>query len=97
MFDGLKPGLKGGEPVLSLTVSAFVGEGVIAKDLGELQSRHGDVEIGSYPFFRQGRFGASFVLRGTDFDRLRYIAEELRGIVRALGSEPIEGEPVERE
>ena len=38
MFDGLKPGLAGGAPVPSRTVSAFLGEGVIAKGLGELQA-----------------------------------------------------------
>src|SRR5262249_4270636 len=40
MFDGLKGGLTRGDPVHSKTVSAHVGEGVIAHDLGELQKRY---------------------------------------------------------
>jgi molybdenum cofactor synthesis domain-containing protein len=93
MFDGLKGKLKGGDPVHSRTVSAFVGEGVIAKDLGALQDRHPELDIGSYPFFRQGKFGASFVIRGTEMGRIDKAAEGLRGIIRSLGAEPIEGDP----
>lgn len=95
MFDGLKGRLKGGDKVLSLTVSAHVGEGVIAHDLGQLQQGYADLDIGSYPYFRQGRYGASFVLRGTDRERLEAAATELRVIIRKLGAEPIEGEPLE--
>ncbi|HET6160604.1 MAG TPA: molybdopterin-binding protein [Dongiaceae bacterium] len=92
MFDGLKSQLKTGDKVLAITISANVGEGVIAKGLGQLQERFAMLEIGSYPFFRQGRFGASFVLRGTDADALKAAAEELRALIRTLGAEPIEGE-----
>ena len=95
MFDGLKGRLRTGDRVLSVTISAHVGEGVIAKGLGELQARYLQLEIGSYPFFRQGRFGASFVLRGTDEAALKSAAEELRALIRSLGAEPIEGDPQE--
>ncbi len=93
MFDGVKGRLMTGDKVLSATVSAYVGEGVIAKGLGELQGRYPMLDIGSYPFFRQGKFGASFVLRGTDETAIAAAAEELRILIRALGAEPIEGEP----
>jgi molybdenum cofactor synthesis domain-containing protein len=93
MFDCLKGSLVGGSPVLSLTVSAFLGEGMIAAGLGALQQRYVDLDIGSYPFFRQGRYGASFVLRGTQTSRLEAAAAELRVLIRELGAEPIEGEP----
>lgn len=93
MFDGLKGQLIGGDPVLSRTVSGYIGEGVIAKDLGLLQDRHPALEIGSYPFFRQGRFGASFVIRGTDKAEIDGTAAELHAIIKNLGAEPIEGDP----
>jgi len=95
MFDGLKGRLVGGDKVLSLTVSAHIGEGVIAHDLGLLQQRFADLDIGSYPYFRQGRYGASFVLRGTSRERLEAAAGELRVIIRKLGADPIDGEPLE--
>jgi molybdenum cofactor synthesis domain-containing protein len=95
MFDGLKGRLKTGDKVLSVTVSGYVGEGIIAKGLGQLQERYPQLEIGSYPFFRQSRFGASFVLRGTDEAALKNAAADLRTLIRSLGAEPIEGEPQE--
>lgn len=95
MFDGLKGRLKGGDKVLSVTVSAHIGEGVIAHDLGLLQDRYADLDIGSYPYFRQGRYGASFVLRGISRERLEAAAQELRVIIRKLGADPLDGEPLE--
>ena len=92
MFAGLKGKLKGGDPVYSKTIGGYIGEGVIAKDLGALQDRYPMLEIGSYPFFRQGKFGASFVIRGTDKAKIATAAEELRAIITKLGAEPIEGE-----
>jgi molybdenum cofactor synthesis domain-containing protein len=92
MFDGLKGTLAGGKPVLSQTVGAFLGEGTIAAGLGALQDRYPLLEIGSYPFYRQGRYGASFVLRGTDRAPIAAATEELRALIRQLGAEPIEGE-----
>jgi len=93
MFDGFKHSLAGGKPMLSRTVSGFLGEGVIAQGLGALQQRYADLEIGSYPFFRLGRYGASFVLRGTDHTRIDAAADQLYALIRELGAEPIEGEP----
>ena len=71
--------------MLSRTVAAHLGEGVIARELGALQARYEDLEIGSYPFVRQNRFGASFVIRGTDAARIAACAQELEAIIRSLG------------
>jgi molybdenum cofactor synthesis domain-containing protein len=90
MFGGVEPLLEGGRPMLTRTVAAHLGEGVVAKGLGELQDRYADLEIGSYPFFRQGRFGASFVVRGTDERRLAACVAEIEALVRSLGAEPLE-------
>lgn len=92
MFDGLKGGLKGGRPVASVTVSTFLGEGTIAKGLGELQAAFAQLDLGSYPFFRHGKFGTSLVARGTDAAALARCAEGLRQLIRDHGETPIEGE-----
>ena len=92
MFDGLKAGLEGGRPVTSRTVSTYLGEGMIAQALGALQARHPTVEIGSYPFFRQGKFGTSLVARGTDETELDDVADGLRALIRDHGADPIDGE-----
>jgi molybdenum cofactor synthesis domain-containing protein len=89
MFEGVRHRLAGGRPMLSRTVAAHIGEGVIAKDLGALQARYEDLEIGSYPFVRQNRFGASFVIRGIDAARIAACAEELEAIIRRLGADPV--------
>lgn len=93
MFEGLTGRLTGGAPVLSHTVGCTIGEGTVAAGLGEIQARYPDVEIGSYPYFRAGHFGTSLVLRSTDAARLAAATEEVRGLVRSLGVEPIEAEP----
>lgn len=87
MFAGLKPRLRGGAPVLSRTVTVFCPEGEIAKPLGEIQARHPKVEIGSYPFMRQDRFGTSLVLRSSDAQALAAAAEELLAHARERGIE----------
>lgn len=70
MFEGLRGSLRGGAPVLSRTVTAYCPEGEVAAPLAAIQARHPDVEIGSYPFMRQDRFGTSLVLRSADRDGL---------------------------
>ena len=66
MWAGLRPRLKGGAVVVSKTITVFCPEGEIAKPLAEIQALHPTVEIGSYPFMRQERFGTSLVLRSVD-------------------------------
>ncbi|MGQ9369590.1 competence/damage-inducible protein A [Azospirillum sp. ST 5-10] len=88
MVDGLLPRLKGGPPIHARTVSCELAEGRIAADLAALQERNPDVEIGSYPYFRNGFFGVSLVLRGTDESLLDTVAEDLCAVVRRLGGTP---------
>jgi molybdenum cofactor synthesis domain-containing protein len=92
MFDGMKHRLIGGAQVMSRAVSGFLPEGIIANELGALQQRYPDIEIGSYPFQRQGKAGSTIVLRGTDRARLEAATEEYRQLHRRLGGEPIDGE-----
>lgn len=66
MFAGIKHSLKGGAPMLSHTLSAYVTEGTIALDLTHIQEQFATVEIGSYPFVHQQKLGTSLVARSTD-------------------------------
>jgi molybdenum cofactor synthesis domain-containing protein len=88
MFESVAPSLASGDKVQARTVAAFVAEGDIAKRLGALQERYPALEIGSYPFMREGRFGTSLVLRGTDAALIERAGEELVAEIRALGVEP---------
>jgi molybdopterin-biosynthesis enzyme MoeA-like protein len=91
IFNELSHRLKGGDKVLSRSVSCALAEGTIANPLAELQDRYADLEIGSYPYFRRSDFGTTLVLRGTDRARLETAAEELKALIRALGGDPKEG------
>lgn len=90
MFESLKHGLVGGPPMQSRTVIAYIGEGVLAAGLGDVQNDHADVEIGSYPFFKEGKLGAALVLRSPDQAALASAAQAVHDMVRGLGVEPFE-------
>ena len=90
MFDGLKDDLTPGPPMLSHTLVAFIGEGVIAGGLGDIQEGFPDVEIGSYPFFRNGKLGSCLVMRSPSADSNAQATEAVRDLVRQHGVEPLD-------
>ena len=87
MFDEVKHTLTGGPPMISRTVATTLPEGAIAEGLGQVQDDHPDVDIGSYPFFRQGGFGVHVVLRGADEARLSAAVAAVLDLIAALGGE----------
>ncbi|NLS25759.1 putative competence-damage inducible protein [Sphingomonas sp. S2M10] len=91
MLDALTGTLEGGLPVVSRTIGCWVAESEIADLLGETERAQEGVSIGSYPFFREGRVGANFVVRATDavvVDRcIAILAEGLE----ARGYEAVDG------
>ena len=89
MFEGIAHSLVGGKPALSRSVSCTLGEGILAKGLGEIQARHPSFDIGSYPYYRVGGFGVSLVARGTDAAELDVIAEEIAQMIKDLGGTPV--------
>ncbi len=91
MLDGLTGTLEGGLPLLSVTVGCWVGESEIAELLGETERAHEGCQIGSYPFFREGRIGANFVIRSVDQARLDACASALGASLTALGRTPVPG------
>ena len=87
IFDGFAATLSGGRPMLSTTVSAFLGESVVASGLAAIQERYADVEIGSYPYSRHQRHGCALVSRCVDEQRLALATEEIVALVRSLDGE----------
>jgi molybdenum cofactor synthesis domain-containing protein len=90
MFASLRHELTGGAPVMSRALSVRLGEGTIAPLLTEVQDRYGDVDIGSYPSYRAGKFGVSVVCRTADAARLEACIAELDAGLRELGGTPEE-------
>jgi len=66
-----------GEPLLSQSLRVERPEGDIATPLAELAARYADLSIGSYPFNRDGVFGANIVVRGHDGARVNAAMIEL--------------------
>ncbi len=91
MLDNIIPTLEGGAKMLSRSITVFLPEGELAGPLGELQDRHGDLELGSYPFFGTRGPGSTIVFRGTDQQEIDRAAEGLLAITRAKNAAVIEG------
>ncbi len=70
MLDALTGTLEGGLPVKSETIGCWTAESEVADILRQAEQAHEACQIGSYPFFRDGKTGANFVIRSTDADEL---------------------------
>lgn len=90
MFKSIRHELVGGDPVLSRTIHVHLAEGVIAEPLAKLEADHPGMEAGSYPFHRDGRYGASLVLRSTDAAQLEHAVGQLTQALLDLGGDPTE-------
>ena len=91
MLEGLTGKLKGGKRVVSVTIGARAAESDVANLLRETETANPGVAIGSYPFFRDGRHGANFVVRSEDGELARATGAELAERLRTAGYEPVEG------
>lgn len=91
MLDGLTGKLEGGLPLLSATVGCWVAESEIAELLRETEKAFEECQIGSYPFFREGKTGANFVIRSVSDDQLKACAHALEEGLAAIGRPPVTG------
>ena len=91
MLEALTGRLEGGRPVVSVTIGARAAESDVAEMLRETEAANPGVAIGSYPFFKDGRYGANFVIRSADGDLARSTAADLSRQLREAGYEPVDG------
>jgi molybdenum cofactor synthesis domain-containing protein len=91
MIDALSGTLEGGRPLLSVAVGCWVPESEVAELLATTERSHEGCQIGSYPFFREGKVGANFVIRSTEQDRLDACAAALMRDLDALGYPSVSG------
>lgn len=89
MLDALTGQLEGGAPLLSETLGGWVPESEVADILRQAEKDYagapGGVAIGSYPFFREGKVGANFVIRSTDGNTLAACRDALVAAMDAAG------------
>ena len=85
MLDWLTGTLEGGRPVVSATIGCWVAESEVAELLRATEKAHEGVAIGSYPFFRDGRTGANFVVRSPDQGQVDACIADLTAALEADG------------
>ena len=88
MLSTLEDELEGGAVVRSRSVTAHLGESEIADGLEEIQGRYPDMDLGSYPFYRDNVYGTTLVMRGADEARLERMLAEVKGVIEARGAIP---------
>ena len=66
MLEGMYDYLESGDIVHSRSHEILVGESFFAEDLTKIQDQFSNVAVGSYPFSRDGFYGATIVLRSSD-------------------------------
>lgn len=91
MLDALAGQLEGGAVLLSETVGCWIAESEVAEILRQTEQAHAGCQIGSYPFWREGRGGANFVIRSVDANELAACSRSLADQLEALGKPVIAG------
>tara|TARA_B110000263_G_scaffold224633_1_gene215135 strand:+ start:50 stop:805 length:756 start_codon:yes stop_codon:yes gene_type:complete len=86
MLGGLNNKIAGGNKILSKTLSLRTVESEIAIPLEKVQNKFKNLEIGSYPFFKQGKIGVSLVMRS---DKLKLIEECSSEIIKFIKKKKI--------
>jgi molybdenum cofactor synthesis domain-containing protein len=89
MLEALAGTLEGGRPLLSHTIGCWVPESEVADLLREVEAAHDLCQIGSYPFFREGKVGANFVIRSTDEGRLAACGADLAQRLESEGRDVV--------
>ncbi|MSO71214.1 MAG: competence/damage-inducible protein A [Alphaproteobacteria bacterium] len=87
-FNTLAPTLRRGAVVLSRSVDCALAEGNFAEGLGLIQEAFPAVEIGSYPYDRNGEYAARIVLRSADNDALERALSRVTALMEYLGGSP---------
>ena len=57
-------------------------ESEISVPLEKVQKKYKNVEIGSYPFFKQGKVGVSIVVRSTDKNLISDCCKDIKDFVK---------------
>ena len=78
MLPQLKKVLVSGKKIISVSCDAKVRESSIAVELSNIQDKYLDIDIGSYPYSKEGSFGTVLVMRSVDEDRANKCREEVK-------------------
>ena len=82
MLGGLNNKIIGGSKILSKTLSLRTVESEISIPLELVQKKFKNLEIGSYPFFKQGKIGVSLVMRSTKIKLIQKCTNDIMKFVK---------------
>ena len=81
MLGGLSNKIIGGNKILSKTISLRTVESEISIPLEKIQKKFKNLEIGSYPFFKQGKVGVSLVIRSKKSKLINTCIKDIMKII----------------
>jgi len=82
MLEGMYDYLERGDIIHSKSFDIMVGESLFAEDLELIQKKFSDVDIGSYPFSRDGKYGATLVIRSKNKKNLEFCEKLVKQMIR---------------
>ncbi len=82
MLGELNSKIIGGKKILSKTINLKTVESEIAEPLERVQNKFKDIEIGSYPFFKQGKVGVSIVIRSTEENLISICYKDIEDFIK---------------
>jgi len=82
MLGGLNNKIIGGSKILSKTLSLQTVESEISIPLEIVQKKYKELEIGSYPFFKQGKIGVSLVMRSKKIKLIKKCTSDIMKFVK---------------
>ena len=86
MLPPLESLLTKGKKIISVSCDAKVRESSIAIDLSQIQDKYPDVDIGSYPYSKEGGFGTVIVIRSTDAIKIEHCKTEVENMINKFKS-----------
>ncbi|MFY9288238.1 MAG: molybdopterin-binding protein [Alphaproteobacteria bacterium] len=88
MMDHLITTLEHGPTIHMVSIVAQIPENVVADELAALAASYADLDIGSYPWQREGRWGTTLVVRGTDKAAVQKASQDVFSMVARNKGEP---------
>lgn len=90
MFDVALPTLEEGEPIQEVSFTAHTSEGKIGIQLEAIQNANTKVDIGSYPFLKDGKPTVTLVIRSVDQEAVHKAAHAIGQMLEDLEAEIID-------
>ena len=73
---------KKGKKIISVSCDAKVRESSIAIDLEKIQDQYQNIDIGSYPYSKEGVFGTMLVMRSTEEENLLKCKHDVEQMIK---------------